>query len=401
MKGRAGRHLFTRRSFLYASVAVGLGAIGLAVPGSTPLHLLKKTTSSEKDEFVRRQGSEFLLGARTFYYGGTNNYYLHYQSKFMIDNVLTNAAAMGLRVIRLWGFMDGKAHNGIVMQEEPGVYPEKGYEHFDYTVWRAGQLGLKLVVVLTNNWTAFGGMHQYITWFSAKGHDDFYTHPEIKATYKAYVQHFLTRKNRYTGRLMRDEAAIMTWELANEPHCKSDPSGDTLFEWVREMSAFIKGLDAHHLVAVGDEGWYTTPGSSDWTRNGSLGVDWMRNNALPTIDYGTIHLYPQTWGQDLTWSQQWIRDHIIDGHQLDKPVVLEEYGWNDLTTRDAIYQSWTDTVYEQGGNGDQFWILTGLEDDGMLYPNFDGFRVTYPSSTAQLLSEHAARMRARSAIHHL
>jgi mannan endo-1,4-beta-mannosidase len=314
----------------------------------------------------------------------------------MIDSVLAGAVAMGLPVIRLWGFLDGRAHNSIVMQSEPGVYPEDGYERFDYTVWRADQLGLKLVVVLTNNWNAFGGMNQYVAWFGAKQHDDFYTHPEIRAAYKAYVRNFLHRKNRYTGRLMLDEPAIMTWELANEPHCKSDPGGDTLFDWVREMSAFIKSMDAHHLVAVGDEGWYAIPGSKDWTHNGSLGVDWMRNNALPTIDYGTVHLYPQTWGQNAAWSLQWIREHIVDGHMLGKPVVLEEYGWSDLTTRDVIYQSWTDMVEQQGGNGDQFWILTGLENNGMLYPNFDGFRVIYPSSTASLLASHAARMRAKA-----
>jgi mannan endo-1,4-beta-mannosidase len=76
--------------------------------------------------------------------------------------------------------------------------------------------------------------------------------------------------------------------------------------------------------------------------------------------------------------------------------VLEEYGWLDLTTRDGIYQSWTDTVYQSGGNGDQFWILTGLQDDGTLYPNYDGFRVTYPSSTASVLAAHAAQMNAKS-----
>lgn len=395
MKKKAGSYQLARRSFLSMTIAIGLGAIGIAVPGSTPVVPLVRASRALVD-FVGRRGSEFTMREKSFYYAGTNNYYLHYLSHFMIDNVLNSAAAMGLPVIRMWGFLDGKAHNSIVMQSEPGVYPEDGYERFDYTVWRAGKLGLKLVVVLTNNWTAFGGMKQYVAWFGATQHDDFYTSSEIRAAYKAYVQHFLNRKNRYTGRLMRDEPAIMAWELANEPHCKSDPTGDTLFDWVREMSSFIKSIDHRHLVAVGDEGWYTIPGSADWTRNGSLGVDWTRNNALPTVDYGTVHLYPQTWGQDNNWSLQWINDHIADGHALGKPVVLEEYGWNDLTTRDAIYRSWTDAIYQQDGNGDQFWILTGFKDDGTLYSNFDGFRVTYPSSTATLLSEHAAKMRAKS-----
>jgi len=51
----------------------------------------------------------------------------------------------------------------------------------------------------------------------------------------------------------------MTWELANEPRCDSDPSGDTLVNWAAEISDFIKSVDGLHLVAVGDEGFYNYP----------------------------------------------------------------------------------------------------------------------------------------------
>ncbi len=349
-----------------------------------------------RESFVERHGPFFVLDDEPFYFAGTNNYYLHYQSHFMIDDVLKDVAAMGLPVLRLWGFLDGQPHNGFVMQSAPGVYPEDGYERFDYTVWRAGQLGIKLVVPLVNNWDDFGGMDQYVAWFGASGHDAFYTDPAIKEAYKQYVRHFIHRVNRYTGRPLLYDPTIMTWELANEPRCQSDPSCATLTAWVREMSAFIKSMDRLHLVSVGDEGWYNEPGNSDWTRNGSQGVDWRYLVSLPTVDYGTLHLYPDYWGKDNAWSLQWISDHIHDGHALGKPVVLEEFGWLDLTTRDAIYTQWTDTVARLNGNGDQFWILTGLQDDGTLYPNYDGFRVTYPSSTASVFIAHEEEMRRKA-----
>jgi mannan endo-1,4-beta-mannosidase len=398
MREETGRYQFGRRAFLRTAAAVGLGAAGASAVGLASV-TPALAEEREPESFVGRRGHEFTLDNGVFYFAGTNNYYLHYQSEFMVDDVLKNAVAMGLPVMRTWGFLDGQGANGFIMQSSPGVYPESGYERFDYTVWKAGQLGLKLVVPLVNNWNDFGGMNQYITWFGSTNHDDFYTNTDIKNAYKNYVRHFLHRKNRYTGRLMKDEPAIMTWELANEPRCQSDPTGDTLFEWVREMSFFIKSQDQRHLVCVGDEGWLNIAGSTDWTRNGSQGVDWQRNNALPSIDYGTLHLYPDYWGQTNAWSLQWISDHIADGHALNKPVVLEEYGWLDLTTRDTIYKGWTDAVYQQGGNGDQFWILTGLQDDGTLYPNYDGFRVTYPSSTASVLAAHAAQMHAKSGHH--
>lgn len=399
MKEETGKDQFGRRSFLRIAATAGLGVVGASAASLTSVVPALAAEQHGPGDFVGRRGHELTLRNGVFYFAGTNNYYLHYASHFMIDDVLKNAVAIGLPVMRTWGFLDGNASNGFVMQPAPGVYPEDGYERFDYTVWQAGLLGLKLVVVLVNNWDDFGGMDQYVSWFGGTNHDEFYTNPDIKAAYKNYVRHFLHRRNRYTGRLMLEEPAIMTWELANEPRCQSDASGDTLFNWVREMSFFIKSMDRRHLVSVGDEGWFNIPGNADWTYNGSQGVDWKRNNALPTVDYGTLHLYPDYWGKDNTWALQWISDHISAGRSINKPVVLEEYGWLDLTTRDSIYQGWTDEIYKQGGAGDQFWILTGLQDDGTLYPNYDGFRVTYPSSTASVISAHAARMRAKSGRH--
>jgi mannan endo-1,4-beta-mannosidase len=80
-------------------------------------------------------------------------------------------------------------------------------------------------------------------------------------------------------------------------------------------------------------------------------------------------------------------------------VVLEEYGWLDQKTRDGIYTDWTNAVYQEGGNGDQFWLLTGLQDNGMYYPNYDGFRVIYPSSTASVISAHEKQMKGKSGQH--
>ena len=171
MKNNPGRYLSGRRSFLRTAAAVGLGATGATL--MSPFTSLTAQAEEHEPDFVGRKGSNFTLKDDVFYFAGTNNYYLHYNSHFMIDDVLKNAVAMGLPVIRMWGFLDGSSANGFVMQPTPGVYPEAGYERFDYTVWKASQLGLKLVVALTNNWNNFGGMQQYVTWFGGTDHDEF------------------------------------------------------------------------------------------------------------------------------------------------------------------------------------------------------------------------------------
>ncbi len=362
-------------------------ALGAAVlPGTSAA-----ADAARPREFVQAHAGRFFVGGRPWRFGGTNTYYLHYQSHLMIDDALGDAAAMGLRVVRADTFMDGAGQGGIALQPEPHVYDEDSFEPIDYAVWKAGRLGLRLVVTLTNNWPDFGGIPQYATWFGAE-HDDFYRRTDIKDCYRAWVRHVLRRRNRYTGLRNVDDPTVMTWELCNEPRCQSDKSGDTLVAWADEMSRYVKHLAPRQLVAVGDEGFYGIAGHADYPYSDYEGVAWKRLTALPAVDYGTVHLYPGSWGEPLEWGVPWIRDHIRDGRRLGKPVVLEEYGVQDQARRDEVYADWTSTVEAEGGAGDQFWLLTGLQDDGTLYPDYDGLRIVYPSATATLLSEHAARM---------
>jgi mannan endo-1,4-beta-mannosidase len=210
----------------------------------------------------------------------------------------------------------------------------------------------------------------------------------------------------------------MTFELANEPRSRSDKSGTELLAWITEMSGFVKRLAPHQLVTTGDEGFYGDPANSDYPYSNFEGDRWKDFLALPAIDYGTMHLYPQGWGENpaskpgtdlVTWGNTWISNHISDGAALGKPVVLEEFGLAinasqgipDEASRDAGYQAWTDTVLSAGGAGDQFWLLTSRVDDGSFYPDFDGYRIMWDndpsnptSNAAQLLSAHAKAMTA-------
>lgn len=351
---------------------------------------------TSENNFVQTKNTEFILNGKPFYFSGTNNYYLNCKSEKMINDVLMNASKMGLKVVRCWGFIDGPPESGYLMQPEPGVFDESGFQRLDYTVYRAGQLGLKLVIPFVNYWRPFGGMSQYVAWTGGGRQDEFYTRDSTKIAYKKYIQHVVNRTNSFTKIQYKNDPTIMAWELANEPRCPSDKTGDTLLKWADEMSGYIKSLDKNHLVAVGDEGFYARPKSDDWTRNGYDGADWERLIALPNIDYATAHLYPEDWNKDLDWSLDWILEHIEGAKRVGKPFVLEEFGLKDEAVRDSVYTVWTDAIYKNGGAGWQFWILTGIEDDSSYYGNFDGFRVIYPGKTASLLSEQAKMMGAKS-----
>ena len=407
----------TRRAAIGAAVAGGL-ATALAPSAA------HATTRPEPSHFVRVRNQTFEIGGRTFRFGGSNCYYLHQQSHYMIDSVLDDASAMSLAVIRAWAFADGQSPT-MPLQPRPYVYDEAAFDSLDYAVWKAGQVGIRLVLALVNNWPDYGGMQQYVQWFlhlpddsygDAVNHDLFYTDARIRKCYRAYVRHVITRRNRYTGLRYCDDPTIMTFELANEPRNRSDKSGATVLGWVREMSAWIKHLAPRQLVAVGDEGFFGDAANSDYPYSNYEGDRWLQFLRVPDVDYGTFHLYPQGWGETsankpgvdpIAWGRTWISQHLAHASKLGKPAVLEEYGLlidadkdvPDEGTRAKGYREWTNTVERREGAGDQFWLLTSRVDDGSYYPDYDGYRIVWrnddtnpTNDAAHLLAAHARRM---------
>ncbi|RME04358.1 MAG: glycoside hydrolase [Planctomycetota bacterium] len=340
--------------------------------------------------FVQVKNGHFLLKGKKFFFSGANNYYLHYASYAAIDDVLKSAVKMRLKVLRCFAFLDGVKKNGLVIQPRLGTYRPEGLERLDYTIMQAKKLGLKLILVLTNNWPDFGGIPQYEKWGISKQH--FWQNPRHFQNYISFILH---HKNIYTGTRYKDDPTIMAWELCNEPRWPADPSGRTITSWTKKVATFLRSIDPNHLIALGDEGFLQIQ-SSDWTYSGKMGVDWEAVLALKAIDFGTLHLWPNDWKKSLSWSIQWLKDHLDIGRRLGKPVVLEEYGWRSFPQRDGIYRQWNELIYRQNGAGMLVWLLTGKDGRGKLYPNYDGYRVIYPSSTAQILREYAKKMAEKS-----
>lgn len=433
-RGTSRRALLTGTVAGAAGLALGAGALPAAAAaagaaGAAGALTAGGTFPSRPREFVTARKGKFYVGGSPLRFGGTNTYYLHQQSHYMIDSALNDAANMSLAVVRAWAFADGSGNSYTPLQSQPFVYDNAAFDSLDYAIYKAGQLGIRLVLALVNNWPDYGGMAQYVKWFlnlpddsytSGVNHDMFYTTKSIKDCYQAYAKYVTRRMNPYTGLRYNQDPTIMTFELANEPRSRSDKTGDALLAWITEMSGYVKSLAPRQLVTTGDEGFYGDASNSDYPYSNYEGDRWKDFLALPSIDYGTVHLYPQGWGEypaskpgtdPVTWGTKWITDHLSDGAALGKPVVLEEYGLAinatqgvpDETTRDAGYQTWTDTVLANGGAGDQFWLLTSRVDDGSFYPDYDGYRIIWDNdpgnptnAAARLLSAHAKAMTAAS-----
>jgi mannan endo-1,4-beta-mannosidase len=360
--------------------------------------------SATAQDFVRRSGTGLLLNGRPYLCVGANAYYLQsavaYGSIAGVQEVLSGAAGSGLSVVRTWAFHDSPdSSDPAVLQVRPGGYSEAGLRALDKVIALAKTAGIRLILPLVNGWDDYGGMNQYVRWRSEGwggapalgkrryddaevnevvrngrggsyrlaqtamlGHDDFYTDPRIRSWYKQYVAMIIQRVNTVTGVANRDEPAILAWELANEPR-SSDRSGETVRWWLAEMSAFVKSLDGNHLVGSGEEGMdisaagypATSQEAPAWLFDGSAGISFLRNTAIPFLDFASIHLYSDSWGLPAGGGNSWIREHARGASTESKPLVLGEFGVR--TGRRQVFESWLTTSLLDGVTGALAWQL--------------------------------------------
>ncbi len=365
----------------------------------------------------------FEVDGKPLCFAGANNYYSIYKPPPVVDDLFDAAQSLGLKVMRIWGMLDRGSLDGSVPNADgaghkDGVYfqywdPElgrpayndgpDGLQRLDYVLAAAAARDLKLIIVLVNNWRAFGGMDQYLMWYGYDQHHEFFSAVRPRQAYKAWLSHLASRKNSVNGRLYRDDPTIFAWELANEPRCKSGSPFDrdlgwdngTITRWASEMSAHLKSLDRNHLVAVGDEGFLDV-GGSHWAYRAHDGVDHGALTALPSIDFGTYHLYPDDWGTPSGFGESWIAAHQKVAGELGKPTILEEYGIKasrGFAQRRAAYDSWHDALLRHGGSGALAWMLTGADPNGARYPDYDGFALYRGDAGGGLLGKYAEMFR--------
>lgn len=423
------------KRFLSGTVA----AVVVAV--SIPLVNHFSSAQEIPEGFVYADNGRFMCDGSPFYYGGTNCYYLTYKSDTEVKNVFENAKEMGLKVIRVWGNIDvgkktGKTNSsgypifegnndgdgqkdGIYFQyfdeavNRPAVNEGKdGLARLDYVIAQAEKYDMKLIITFTNYWEAFGGMGQYVKWYKmsqgqqvSSGKEqttdccEFYTNETIKGWYKDYIKTLLNHKNEYTGKTLKESPTVFSWELSNEPRCPVDKGceDDILYNWAKEMSAYVKSLDPNHMVSVGDEGFYNIGSSAanaqglpSYPYAGDEGADFEKLMSISTVDFGTPHMYVDQWGlksgTEGDDDTQWIKRHAETTAALKKPIIFEEFGLTDKTKRDATYQKWMDIVTGKSipgveYQGFNYWMIASYLDDGSLYPDYDNYTVYGPTGT--------------------
>ena len=252
-----------------------------------------------------------------------------------------------------------------VLQTAPGVYNDSLLAGLDYLMLQLQARNMVAVLYLNNSWEWSGGYGFYLENAGAgkavqpnvagypaymKYASQFATNSKAQELFFNHVKFIVCRINRYTGKRYIDDPSIMSWQIGNEPRAFDKALLPAFEGWLSKAAALIKSLDKNHLVSVGSEGAWGCEDDYD---------AWQRICSDSNIDYCNIHIWPYNWGwakQDsLTqhlknaeaMSKEYIDRHLAICRQLNKPLVVEEFGYPrdgfsfskkaSTTARDAYY----------------------------------------------------------------
>ncbi|KAI0837208.1 glycoside hydrolase family 5 protein [Hypoxylon sp. FL0890] len=350
------------------------------------LLLLAGAASVAAASYSTVDGLLFNIDGETKYFAGTNAYWISFLTNDTdVDNTLDTVEQAGLKILRVWGF------NDVTSQPSSDtVYFQylsssgstintgaNGLQRLDYVVSAAETRGIKLIINFVNNWSDYGGIPAYVTAFGGT-QTTWYTNTDAQNQYRTYIEAVVSR--------YANSSAIFAWELANEPRCNGCDTS-VITTWASDTSAYVKSLDPDHMVSLGDEG-FGLSGDGSYPYQYGEGLNFSANLQIETLDFGTFHLYPSSWGTDNDWGNPWIQAHGEVCETVGKPCLLEEYG--STTDHCSVEGEWQNTSLSTTGlAADLFWQLgvtlsTGESPD-------DGFTIYSGSSDwTCLITDHIA-----------
>ncbi|CAK7237571.1 hypothetical protein SEUCBS140593_010015 [Sporothrix eucalyptigena] len=425
------------RFLLYIASLAGLASMTFAVRvdgNGTSLGLIRTAHDPQippkypigvsKEPFAKTAGQLFDINGTVGYFAGTNAWWLgHLTKNEDVDKAMQEIVDTKYKIVRVWGF--GDINTGmrpaadtpdplrVWFQQHPAPNatgndraalinydPDNGLPRLDYVVSTAERLGLKLVLPFVNNWSDLGGFASYAAAYGSSNASEafnFYASHRAQHVYRDYIRVLVER--------YRSSPAIFAWQLCNEPRCEGCDSS-TVYNWAASISAYIKQLDPHHMVSLGDEGWFgpeagyrEADGSSSLAYETHGGVDFWGNLNISTLDYGTFHLYPSTWGYPFSWGNQWIAQHADAGNRAKKPVVLEEYGSPQRDDHSVVLLPWQQVVLNTSIAADQVWQFgpanlsfdpTTFGDEFSVYANKADFATVSIKHAQDMLDKKVA-----------
>lgn len=313
---------------------------------------------NKKSSFVTKDGTQLMRDGKPYRYIGTNLWYASIlasegeggnRERFCKE--LDHLKSIGITNLRIATGPDAGSDLANpakpYLQTAPGIFNDTILKGLDFAIAELEKRGMTAVIYLNNAWDWSGGFGFYLKQCgygdSPNTNEDggynryveycsnFAREPKALEMYYSYIKSIISRTNSITGRAYRDEPAIMSWQLCNEPRAFSKENKELLAKWIAKAAALIKSIDNNHLVSTGSEGYIGCEVDAELCE---------RIHADKNIDYLTIHIWPVNWGwaprsnpdsgigNACTESGKYIDEHIAMAKRIDKPLVIEEFGYS-------------------------------------------------------------------------
>ena len=392
--------------------------------------------SAQKD-FVKVKGSSFIIKNMPYHFVGTNFWYgaylgadAAYGNRKRLIRELNQLQQLGVKNLRVAAASE-ESDYGLPLnppfQYKNGNYNDTLLQGLDFLLSEMRKRDMRAILILNNYWDWTGGMGQYVSWTThtpvvdpssnknqtwdafIKYSGSFYSNEKAQDLYRKYITMLVNRKNVYTKKRYKDDAAIMTWELANEP--RPSTAGDAsesirvFSKWVDETAGFIHLIAPHQLVTTGSEGSQGSLNSLNY---------FSQAHSSKNIDYLTFHMWPKNWGwykaenpemeKTKEKTAQYFSEHLEIAKKLDKPIVMEEFGFvrdgekydpNTATTARDEYFSFVFQLLQEAKQegkplgGINFWGWGGegrAQQKNYMWKNGDNSYTADPYSEAQGLN---------------
>jgi len=316
----------------------------------------QNNTLPNTNNLVRTSHQKFTLNGAPYHFVGVNYWYapLLGREEYPGDRArlireldeLKERGHTNLRIIAISEISSATPLTPAA-QPAPGIYDEAWFEGLDFAMAELAKRDMKAVLYVTNYWTWSGGIPQLVNWTTGKAVPDddadwqernahvisFYQDKNAQQLYYQAVDHLLGRTNTINGRRYTSDPAIMAWQLCNEPRPGTwEQTAETaphMLAWADKASTYFRDHGVRQLISLGSEGLYGVNSNEQLYRD---------LHALPNIDYLTVHLWPQNWAwfdpekgdatidKTLEETRKYLEHHIAIARDLDKPMVLEEFG---------------------------------------------------------------------------
>jgi mannan endo-1,4-beta-mannosidase len=373
---------------LSATAKLNLFYLALALAVGASIFLTVSDPRAARREpsrgFVHAAGTRFILDGEPFRYAGANVAVMYRdEDRALMPQTLRHAAQLGLKVIRVWANGEGRAEDGVTsiggdradwprthaFRPAPDEWNEEAFVHLDRVLAEAARNHLRVQLTLSNWWRDTGGVTQYLRWAGVKDAADdsapfgvnverameFYKNDVTRRLYREHVEKIVMRRNTVTGVLYRDDPTIFSYELMNEAQAPTGRWAERS-AWVAEMSAYLKSLDANHMIESGSWGYRTA-----FERRA-----WLDEQKIKTLDYCDVHNYPRDDLDTFVTSPQSLAEFMDNraaaAFSINKPLVVGEFGMSPEGYEGVSQLDWFRAFFNAarraGASGASFWILT-------------------------------------------